>query len=321
MAVKRILLSTFTLRITDQTNTYVNLDNFNNDRNFYKFLNGFFDEVYKTVKQNPSLKDKSTLHLRLKNKIDTDETERSFSGYLSSGVRDDKYTVMADGVDEPAFEADPNKHVTFRDLFFYIETPPQKEYAHVIIQKTKMVGAKHLLQDTLTKYLRENHYYGFRAILLNSLDKRVYNKMMQYGNLKKIDLIKRTIPNSIDEYYQNTSKEYSSKGTLITSIQSRLSLTDYWKGFVDNLYNRSSKNSKIEIGGGEEYDEVDFVLEYNGKIKTFHVQHRSKTQPDIDVTSDVLYDEGTGEPTTESLINVSKDLVRDVLTLKPVNAK
>lgn len=322
MAFKRVLLSTYSLRIFDHTNTPVNLDNFNNEKNFYKFLDGFFLEVYKTIKKNPNISDKSTLHLKLKNKAITDNDNRSIYGYLSSGVGGDKFTVIAEDEIEPAFEADPDKHITFRDLFFYIETPPQKDYAYLIIQRTKSLGGKYILQSNLTKYLQEKSYLGFKAVIFNSLDKRVYNKMIEHGNLKKIDFIKRRIPNSMEEYYNNPSNEYSSKGTLTTTIQARVSLTTYWKNFVNALYLNSGTNSKLEISDGtENYDEIDFTLEYNGKIKTFHIQNQGRTQPDIDVTQDVDFPEGSNEPTTESLVKISQELVRDVLTLKPLNVQ
>jgi len=317
MAVKRILLSTYSLRIFDNTSTPVNLDNFNNEKNFHKFLDDFFLEVYKTIKKDALDSDKSTLHLKLKDKAIADSANRSIYGYLSSGIGGDKYTVIAEDEVEPAFEADPDKHITFRDLFFYIETPPQKDYAYFIMQRTKNLGGKKILERNLTKYLHEKSYLGFRAVLFNTLDKRVYNKMIEYGNLRKIDFIKRTIPGSMEEYYKNPNDEFSSKGTLVTTIQARVSLTNYWKNLVNSLYLAAGSNSKIELNGTDSYDEIDFVLEYNGKIKTFHIQNKNRTQPDIDVTSDVVFEGNSNEPTTDSLVEVSKELVRDVLSLKP----
>jgi len=171
---------------------------------------------------------------------------------------------------------------------------------------------------SLNLYLKEKGYSDYLVSITNLLNKRVYDTMMKSGNLKKIDFIKRSIPNTIDELYASP-KEYSSKGTLTTTVQSRTSLSDYWKNAIDKIFVGENKNSVIELNdGNDQVDEIEFELEFRGKIKTFHVMHKQKTQPDIDVTSDIVFVDN--QPTIESLVAASEDLVNDILTLKPINA-
>ncbi|MDT0644980.1 hypothetical protein RM553_19260, partial [Zunongwangia sp. F363] len=73
---------------------------------------------------------------------------------------------------------------------------------------------------------------------------------------------------------------------------------------------------RVELEGiDEEFDEVEFELELNGKRKTFYTIRRDKIQPDINVTRDIEFDEN-GIPTIESMIEQSEVLIREVIELR-----
>jgi len=138
--------------------------------------------------------------------------------------------------------------------------------------------------------------------------------MMDEGNLKKVEFIKRRIPGSIVDYYDRDGRPDEIPGTLKTSMLSPTSLPDNFKRVVDDLFTNPDRE-RIEIDGIDEgFDELEFELELNGKRKTFYVIHRNRIQPNIDVTRDLQYDED-GNPTTESLIEQSEILIREVIEL------
>jgi len=192
-------------------------------------------------------------------------------GFLSSGVGGDKFVVRSEGETESEFESDPQKHITFRNLFFYINIPYNSNQAYLVVQKRRDLGAKGSLYKALNLYLAEMGYGpDFHITISNLLNGRVYDKMMAFGNLKNVDLIRRKIPSSIEDFYNNGLE--TENGTLTTSIRSSSSLSDKWKSFIHNIYQGSYKNNTVELNGGqEEYDEIEFELEFKGKIKTFHV--------------------------------------------------
>jgi len=312
----RILLSTFNLKLKNNSVDETILDQFDGTNDFFDFFKDFMSDIYKNVKKAPSHNDRSILHITIDEPAVVEKDKRRIYGFISSGLNEDKFTVREG--DQKKFESDPDTDVTYRNLFFYIEIPRGKRYAYLIIQKKRDLGAKGLLAKSLNLYLKEKDYQGYFVSISNLLNKRVYDKMMRNGNLKKTDFIKRSIPNTIDELY-NSPKEYSAKGTLTTTIQSRTSLSQYWKNAINKIFVGNNQNSVIELNdGNDQVDEIEFELEFNGKIKTFHVVQKHKTQPDIDVTSDIIF-EGN-QPTVESLVSASEVLVNDILTLKPVNA-
>lgn len=308
---QKIYLSTYTLKVTDRQ-AEVKLKNFNATEDFFDFFKDFMDEIYKNVKKTHSFKDRTVLHLTLDEPVKHDKAKRVFYGYISSGVGGDKYKVRAEGETEPAFEADPNKHVTFRNLFFFLQLPSDKTYGYLILQKKRDLGAKGLLEKALNLYFHEKGYKTFRASIYNLLNGRVFDRMMSEGNLKNIDFIRKTIPSTLEDLYERGLKK--EKGTLTTSI-SAPALGKYWKELVKDLYKKDYKESLIEIEGMDTLDEVEFELELKGKKKTFHVFSKTRTQPDVEVSDDLDFDQN--EPTTESLVRVSESLITDLLTLNP----
>ncbi|MFD0794818.1 hypothetical protein ACFQZX_14420 [Mucilaginibacter litoreus] len=313
----KVFLATYSLKI-EHKKTATILSQFDGQKDFYDFLKKFLDEVFENVKATPSINDRSVLHLALDEPVKADLNKRALYGFLSSGVNEDKF-IVREG-DEKKYISDPDKDITYRNLFFYIQLPIGKTSGYLIIQKKRDLGAKGLLTKSLNLFLREKGFNEYKLNASNLLNKRVYDTMMSKGRLKKIDFIKHSIPDTIEELYDNRNKVYTQRGTLTTTLKSRTSLSDYWKVLVHNIFIGKNQNSVIELNdGSDQVDEIEFELEFNGKIKTFHVQQKSRTQPDIDVTSDIKFQ--NNEPTIESLVEVAEGLIEEILTLKPVNAK
>jgi len=273
------------------------------------------DDVFANVKKSPSFKDNTSLHLALDERAISNSSTRTVYGHVSSGVGGDKFSVRIEGQTNTEFKSDPNIHITFRNLFFYLQLPRDKTYGYLIIQKKRDVGAKRLLEKALNKYLREQGYSQYVAKINYMLNGRVYDRMMSEGNLKNIDFIKKTIPATMEQFYSDGPN--TEKGTLTTSIRSPFSLSPYWKDYIDRLFKKEHRDSTIELLDGlDSFNEIEFELELNGKIKTFHVFDKGRTLPDVEVSTDLEFDE-FNEPTVESLVNVSSSLIDDMLTLKP----
>jgi hypothetical protein len=139
--------------------------------------------------------------------------------------------------------------------------------------------------------------------------------MMDEGKLKKVELIKRKIPPTLEEYYRNSGNARQIPGTLKTSMLSSTGLPDAFKRTINELFTNPDLE-RIELNGvDEEFDELEFELELNGKKKTFFVANKSRIQPDIDVTSEIEFDD-EGKPTLRSLIEQAEELVQDVIELR-----
>ena len=61
-------------------------------------------------------------------------------------------------------------------------------------------------------------------------------------------------------------------------------------------------------GTDKYYDEISFVLEYNGSSKTFYIRNKEKTRSNIDVTGQLEYIDG--EPSMQSMINLAIEILK-----------
>lgn len=309
---KKIYLSTYSLKILDRKAETL-LGSFDGRNDFYEFFKKYVDSIFQNVRKTHSFRNKTVLHLTLDSPAEYNDNLRVIHGFISSGIGGDKYKVREDGTTNTSFESDPEKHITFRDLFFYIKIPRNKNFAYLILQKTRDLGAKNSIEKSLTNYLKESHYPQFEASIFNLVNGTVFGKMLEEGNLKNIDFIKKKIPATLDDFLG--AGETTTKGTFTSSIRAYRSLGDYWKNVVSSIYLGNTANSIIELKDhNDSFDEIEIELELNKKVKTFHVSARHRTQPDIEVSRDLDFQ--NNEPTKDSLIRVSEALISEILTLQ-----
>jgi hypothetical protein len=310
---KKIYLSTFSLKLFDRKEELL-LKAFNGNDDFFDLFKDFADHIHQNVKKTHGYNDSVTLHLTLDEPIKYDRTNRFLYGYISSGVGGDRYKVRKAGETGTTFESDPDTDITYRNLFFLLKLPNDSKFGYLILQRKRDFGAKGSLQNALNQYLQEKGYNQYFAGIYNMLNNRVFERMMDVGNLKNIDFIKKSIPSTIESLYdKGLNKE---KGVLTTSIRSSSSLSGYWKDFIKKYYNADHKNSLVELSDGlDSLDEIEFELELKGKKKTFHILSKNRTLPDVEVSDDLEFN--NNEPTIESLVKVSESLINDMLTLKP----
>jgi hypothetical protein len=206
-------------------------------------------------------------------------------------------------------------HAAFRNLFFYIQIPTSKNRGALILQRKAKFGIKTILKESLSKYFKDQGFLQNRIQIDNILHGTIYRKMLNDGKLKKVEFIKKRIPATIEEYYRNGEEPIMIPGVLKTSMLSSTSLPNEYKRLLDDLFTNSN-NERVEISGiDEEFDEVEFELELNGKKKTFYIANRSRIQPDIDVTSKVVIVNGSA--TLASLITQSEELMDAIFNVRP----
>jgi len=283
--MEKILFSTYVVKVSKDKNDLM-LSLFNGQDDFFDVCQNFFKEIFKTIQKSTDAKDNTTIHLSLDELPTVDLKKRCIYGYLSSGVGGDDYKIKDTLTNEEMFKVKPN-HAAFRDVFFYMQIPKNKNSGALILQRKSRFGIKVAFSKGINHYTKNLGYQGFYIQINNIIHGKVYNRMIKEGNLKKIEFIKRKIPKYIESYYENNGQVDQIPGTLRTTM-SASKLPDNFKNFVDKLFNNSNKE-RIEIKDiDDDFEEIEFELELNGRRKTFYVMHRNKIQPDIDVSSHPL---------------------------------
>lgn len=313
---ERILLSTYVIKIIDNKKNNQYLSSFNGSDDFLLVFEKFSNYIFENVNQ---LKDKSgqnIIHLTLEEKPKLEKKERYLYGFFSSGIGGEKYKLKDITTNETVLNVNKN-HAAFRDVFFYLYIPKDKNIGYLILQRKNSFGIKTKLSPALNAYIAKEGYQNYYISINNILHNSVYRKMMDHGKLKKVELVKRKIPNNLEDYVNNNENYQETKGIFKTSFSSRNSLPDNWKEYIERLL-KKERNETVEIEGlDENFSDLEFQLDLNGKQKTFYVKNQHRTQPDIDVTANIEFIDDS--PTVESLIKQSKELIEDLLEIKPKN--
>ncbi|MDI5898635.1 hypothetical protein [Flavobacterium yafengii] len=313
---ERILLSTYVIKIIDGNKNNQYLSNFNGSDDFLKLFDKFSNYIFENINQ---LKDKSgrnTIHLTLEEKPILNDEKRYLYGFFSSGIGGEKYRVKDITTNTTVLNVNKN-HAAFRDVFFYLYIPKNKSIGYLILQRKNSFGIKTKLSPALNAYISKEGFLDYYISINNIVHHSVYRKMMDFGKLKKVELVKRKIPNNLEDYVNNNENYQETKGTFRTSFSSRSSLPEHWKEYIDKLL-KKEKNETVEIEGlDENFSDLEFQLDLNGKQKTFYVKNQQRTQPDIDVTANIIFVDDS--PTVESLIQQSQELINDLIEIRPKN--
>jgi hypothetical protein len=310
----KILLSTYLIKIQDRRKNDQILSHFNGSDDFFRIFENYLNSIFENILATSDTRETTALHLTLDAPPTVDIENRRIYGQFSTGVSGEQYQIRDVETREEVLEVQRN-HAAFRNIFFYIQIPTQRDNGALILQRKAKFGIKTVFKKTINQYLREQGYSNYKVIVNNMVHGRVYRRMIEEGNLKKVEFIKRRIPSSIEEYYRNGATPEQIPGTLKTSMLSPTSLPQNFKSFVNTLFTNPDRE-RIEIEGiDEDFDEIEFELELNGKRKTFYVMNKHRIQPDVDVTSQIEFTE-QGEPAIESLIQQSEELVRDIIELR-----
>jgi hypothetical protein len=311
--MERILLASYAIKIKDNGHDQI-LNQFNGTNDWLLLFQQFCQDIFQNTTRAASLTGETTVHLTLEEPETYNETNRVIYGRFSSGVSGESYTVVDTNTNLPEMNVEPH-HAAFRNVFFYLYVPIGRNIAYLILQRIQKFGIKTVLTRAIRSYMNEQGYQRYRFDIMNILHDSVYQRMMTLGVLKSVDLIKRTIPNSIERYLQNDNNIIEIPGTFKTSFNSSTSLPQDWKGMLDRLFRQhDGNNNRILIDNVDDmFDEIEFEIELNGKKKTFYIVNRHKIQPDVDVTSNVEII--NGEPTIDSLISQANEIINEILEI------
>ena len=244
--------------------------------------------------------------------------ERIVYGYFDAGVSGQEIMVKNRHTKLEVFKGDRDNHGLYKNLFFYIKIPFKSDSAYLILQKKSRFGIKSAFTTLLKKWIKQrgydDSYIGVNSVLNGAL----FNKMLSYGKLKKVNFIVNHIPNHIEDYIQNNENPSLRDGYMTTTIESKNGLSDSWTNFAKAQYLKEDRKTLVEFDGDEkEYDEIQFELELNGRKKTFYANNKGKTIPDIDVTHEIEKDQKTGEPLLGSILKKCAEIVEDTFEIKP----
>ncbi|QDZ60895.1 hypothetical protein EVD19_10385 [Elizabethkingia meningoseptica] len=199
-----------------------------------------------------------------------------------------------------------------RILNFYIQIPKGNDEGYLILQRKSTHSIKKGFEDCFNNFLIKKGFVGESKIkikLFPAPNFKLMERMMEYGDLKEINLIKHSVATSFQDYFDGMG---SLGGVSIQQMKfdKKIAIASY-KPVLYRLYRDKYKdNEQIEINGNM-YDEVTFTLYLDKTTKTFYVKDKSKIRSEIDITS-MVDDNLYGEIPLNEFIGIAKKLIAEI---------
>lgn len=245
------------------------------------------------------------------------EKDRAMYGYFQAGTGGDNFDIMNSATNAREFAVQSKKHISTKNIFYYLHVPENSTEGYLILQKIRNFGIKTDLTNALQVRLKNLLPKGFIVQIYNRVPYDLYQEMIKYGTLKKVEFIKNSIPASMKDFVSNNKKARRVKGSMTHTLKARGGFAPEWlKTAGDILKGTRTSNQRIDFLEEEEsFDEISFEIELDGKKKTFHAINQQKVQPSVDVTESITLDDNN-IPTLDSLIKISKELIEDITKLQ-----
>lgn len=256
------------------------------------------------------------------------EETRELYGYFDTGRNGTPLTVMDLTAKDSKGKKAKNKtvasvtrdqHVT-RPAFFYLHVPKSGKKAYLVLQRAQSLGIKGVVEKTFQDFMNTQGLQRYRIKLNNLLDRNVFKRMLESGQLKELTIVKEGIPENIDKLYSKDPQDHLFKGTQRVSYQA-VDLPPSWQAWALeimtgkpelNMTDGISK-AKISIGGEVQLvNDVTLKLVLDNKQKTFHLVYSDRDQPDVDVTDNVGRNKEDGILDRDDLVEQSRALVSDI---------
>ncbi|MDT0645000.1 hypothetical protein RM553_19360, partial [Zunongwangia sp. F363] len=231
----KILLSTYILKIQDRNKNDQILSRFNGEDDFLEIFENYLNSIFQNILNTEDERQTTAIHITLEEPPTVDMENRTVYGHFSTGVSGEEYQIRDLENREDSFDVQRN-HAAFRNIFFYAKIPTERDRGALILQRKAKFGIKTIFRKTLNRYIKAQGYQIYTVKVNNIVHGRLYRRMMDEGNLKKVEFIKRRIPGSIEDYYRNGEQPDTIPGTLKTSMISSTSLPQNFKHFIDGIY-------------------------------------------------------------------------------------
>lgn len=304
----KVKLITYRVSVINKINEKQTLNYFNGQEDLLNTVNEFCSYIHQNIKSyTDNLGNQRTFSLEGLHSVK--DSRRVIYGKFDTAYTGDKIKIK-EAVTNNLICDVKVKDLQSRNLFFFIYIPKNEKNAYLVIEKKSNHGVKNILENSFNEFLRMKGFLDYRLCLDSAPNSNMIYNMMEYGELKEIKLIKSGIYSTFQEQFDNV-EALANNGTSENIVKfNRFSRTERYKSELINLFNVDFQDyEQINICNNL-FDEVSFVINWNGLTKTLYIKDKTKIRSDIDVTEQLLFE--NGEPTTESLIDTSINLIRNI---------
>ena len=224
----KVLLSTYVVTI-EKKGIPQDLDYLKTDMNFLQLFESFCNSILKTIyhPKNRGIKNMTQaltlptddfISGKLK-PINLDLSNNCIYGYFQGGTSGDAYDIANSSTRDKEFAVKPDEHITFKNIFYYLKTVPNKNEAYLILQRIRNFGIKTNLKNAFQEFCKKELEDGLLAQINNRITKEVFLEMLKIGNLKQIDFIKNSVASTPKDLLNNNKQDVRKKGRYNQSVK------------------------------------------------------------------------------------------------------
>lgn len=288
-----INLSVYRFTLLNKAKEQQVLSFYNEEEDLLDTMNDFCGYIHKNIRDYIDAQGKYRT-FTLSHRQKKDSTIRIISGYFDSSYTGEKGKIKDRKTNQLKFKI-IEKDLFSKEFFYLIHVPKGSKFGFLIVEKKENHGVKSIFENAFNNFMRSKGVSNYLLQLRQAPPRYFIENYLEFGKLKEFKLIENDLLLGREE--------------RVFKLNNIMGEGQNLKGILLELFNTfSSSIEKIPFLNKGEYDEITFVLGINGSTKTFYVKNQEKIRSNVDVTSLVEYDEG--EPTMESLIKISLDIIR-----------
>ncbi len=290
---KKINLSVYRFLLLNKAKEQQVLSFYNENEDLLETMNDFCGFIHKNIRDYVDNQGKYRT-FTLSNVQKKDAENRIVSGHFDSAYTGEKGKVKDRKTNRLKCDI-TEKDLFSKDFFYLIHVPKNSKFGFLIVQKKENHGVKSIFENAFNNFMRMKGVANYILEIRQAPPRYFIQKYLEFGKLKEFRLIENDLALGREERIFKLDKNISGGQNLK-------------KILIDLFMTMSESDDKITFLNKGAYDEIAFVLGINGSSKTFYVKNQEKIRSNIDVSSLVDYEEG--EPTFESLIRISLDIIR-----------
>jgi len=308
---RKVYLSTYLITLYDKKDKNLFFSKYLPEKDFLQTFYDFIFDLGTDPHTSINLKKgyKKTLKIAADKEQHISEDNREIYGFLSSGLSGERAIINDTESGNDVFKMNRN-HAKMVNTYYQVRIPENRRFAYLILQRQGTFGIKKLLEEAFHKYLiKINQKVNLKVN--NFLISRIFKRMLEEGRIFEMSLIKDHVEGHIEELYDKGAKRVAGRTKTVICTERGLPLPV--KSLAYNLYMRAQKDGPVVVEQlYDQFDEIDFEIEYNGSKKTIHMSNVGRSLPDYDVTDELIIDTDTDEPTLASLKAQADILIKDM---------
>jgi len=290
---RKINLSVYRFTLLNKAKEQQVLSFYNEEEDLLETMNDFCGFIHKNIRDYIDNQGKYRT-FTLSNLQKYDSNKRTVSGHFDSAYTGEKGKVKERKTNRLKYNIN-EKDLFSKDFFYLIHVPKNSKFGFLIVQKKENHGVKSIFESAFNNFMRMKGVSNYVLELRQAPPRYFIQNYLDFGKLKEFRLIENDLELGREERIFKLDKNLSEAQNLKRTL-------------IDLFSTMSRSTEKISFLNKGEYDEIAFVLGINGSSKTFYVKNQEKIRSNIDVSNLVEYD--NGEPTIESLIKISLDIIK-----------